>query len=91
MRKLRHRVGRAGTVTQRFHEGLHPAGNGAVEMASPSWSIMYAPDPSYPWGTAGYRDLHPIWAADSGGQITAGFDEGPWGHVYPAGNASPGR
>jgi hypothetical protein len=65
-----------------------PVGTTATPMVMPMSMVTYHPDPAYPWGTAAYQDLHPLWAADSGGQIAA-KDAGSWGNLYAAGNTSP--
>ncbi len=89
MRRLAHRVRKLGTSYQQASAAYHPYGTAATPMLMPTSTVSYTPDPHYPWGTAVYQDLHPVWAGDSGGQIVAGADNGPSGHVIPAGRLSP--
>lgn len=66
--------------------GFHPYGTAATLMTMPLAAVTYEPDPGYPWGTAAYRTLHPLWAADSGGAVAAA-DTGRHARVIPAGQA----
>jgi len=66
----------------------HPHGTGATPMVMPMAELSYVPDPGYPWGTASYVTLHPVWAADNGG-VVAAYDSAAHARVIPAGRLSP--
>jgi hypothetical protein len=63
--------------------GLPPA----TPTVSAAWQLSYAPSQKYPWGTAAYQDLNPVWSPD--GALVAAYDNGSWGQIRSAGRASP--
>ena len=67
--------------------GQHPAGTSATPMVMPLHQLTYTPNEGYPWGTAVYEDIVPMWAAD-GALIPSTTPARPPA-VIPAGRASP--
>ena len=88
MSALNHRVRNIGSGMSRAMGQYHPAVTAATPVVMPAWSVIWHPAQGYPWGTAVYQDLNPVWAAD--GALISAFDSaGIPRNVRPAGRASP--
>lgn len=68
-------------------QGPLPVGTAATPMVMPVSAVTYSPVQDYPWGTATYQDLQPVYSPD--GALIAAYDNGSWGNVRAAGRASP--
>jgi hypothetical protein len=84
---LRHRIKGVGANTSQAMAGNHPAGTAATPMVMPHFTMTYAPNPGYPWGTLTYEDNPPMWAAD--GALVPSVTPAGMPRVVPAGTASP--
>lgn len=84
---MAHRIRNVGTNMSSAMGGTHPAGTSATPHVSPAHQITYAPDEGYPWGTATYQDVIPVWAPD-GAMIPATAPSATV-RTVPAGVASP--
>ena len=82
-RKLQRRIRQAPSTHTRAMAGQLPVGTSATPMVMPLAAVSYLPAESYPWGTATYQDLHPLYTAD--GAIVPSYAQGSWGRLYAAG------
>jgi len=80
-------VGQQAAATLTPVTGSAPPGTPATPMVMPLAAVHYTPAQGYPWGTAAYQDLHPLYTAD--GAVVPSYARGGWGPVVPAGRASP--
>jgi hypothetical protein len=95
VKRLQRRILGAGTAMARAQDqmiplsGDHPAGTSATPMVAPMAEVHYQPVQGYPWGTASYHELHPVYSPD--GALIAAYDSGYGKGAYPipAGRASP--
>jgi hypothetical protein len=95
VRRLQRRIAGLGTVHQRAMDAMtpvtsqHPSGTGATPMVMPMAAVSYAPVQGYPWGTAAYQDLNPVYSPD--GAVIAAYDSASFkgAIVIPAGRLSP--
>jgi hypothetical protein len=84
---LLHRVKAVGTNMSQAMGTYHPVGTAATPHVSPAHQLSYAENPGYPWGTATYEDVTPMWAAD--GALIPSTAPGAAVRTIPAGVASP--
>jgi hypothetical protein len=92
---LRHRImgsgaNMAGAMAQaRPLPSVVPSVSGlpATPHMTPMHMVSYEPNPAYPWGTATYEDVRPMWAAD--GAILPSTAPSAAVRTVPAGNVSP--
>lgn len=87
MTTLRHRIMHVQDNHGQAMAGQHPAGTGATPMVMPLHQLTYLPNEGYPWGTAVYEDLAPMWAPD--GALIPSTHPAGTARVVPAGRASP--
>ena len=89
MRRLARRVAAAPGNAQQAMSTMtpvaasHPAGTAATPMTMPMNAVKYLPVAGYPWGTAAYQDLSPVYSPD--GALIAAYDSGSWGNLHAAG------
>ena len=84
-RHLKRRIANAGQVSSQAMAANHPYGTAATPMTMPLASVTYVPVPGYPWGTAVYQELHPVWTAD--GAMIPALPPRPAVKTPPAGRA----
>jgi len=81
MTKLARRIQGMGNNQAGAAAGYHPATTPATPMVMPQSQISYLPAQGYPWGTAVYEELTPVWAPD--GALQAARTPGWWGKDMP--------
>jgi hypothetical protein len=81
MTKLTRRVANIGSNQAAAMGDYHPAGTAATPMEMPLALVTYLPNQAYPWGTAVYEELTPVWAPD--GALLAARTPGWWGKDTP--------
>lgn len=84
---LLHRVKAVGTNQSQAMGAAHPAGTAATPHETPLFAVTYAPVAGYPWGTATYEDVRPMWSPD--GAMIPSTAPSAAVRTVPAGNVSP--
>jgi hypothetical protein len=83
VRRLARRVKNGPRAHAQAMAGQLPVGTSATPMTMPMSAVNYLPTQSYPWGTATYQDLHPLYTAD--GAMIPSIAQGSWGNLHAAG------